>query len=161
MFQVQPDQLRIADAAAIQQLEDYSIPCRPRGCLIIGCFAVQRAIHLLDRRHTRQMLRELRGRDQRGRILRHMSHPRQPFEPGAHRCQCARGRRFREPAIIQGRQVRADVQMLDTPDVAVLAKLLREVGNEAGQFALVRTQSVGGRAALTAQHREIAVSQIS
>ncbi len=166
VLDVDAHQLGVADAAAVEQLEDDAVALRPRRGLLrvlalgaLGVERVQHAIHILGAGHPRQVQGALRRRHQQRGILRHLVHLSQPFEPRAHRRKRPRNARLGQPAIVQKCHVGTDMQVFDGIHPALFAKLFRQKIGKAPHLPRIRAHGVLGGATLVAQHGEKAIGQ--
>ena len=127
VFEVDPDQLRVSDAAAVKQLEHQPVALGKSGDF--RHLSVEHAIHLLNRRDPRKFLRKFRSRDQRRRILLDHSLLRQPAIERTHRRQRARHRSLAQPLFVEMRQESADgdvVDLLPVPRTDVSGEIRRD-----------------------------------
>ena len=111
VVEVDADELRVANAAAIEQFQDRLVALSE--CRTLRHFRIEYRIDLFDRRHARQFLRQLWRGHQRRRVLLDLALLRQPLVQRPQRRQCARHRGLAQPALVQARQVAADQHMVN------------------------------------------------
>ncbi len=120
---------------------------------------IQHPVHLLHTRHPRQMLRQLRRTHQRRRIRLDQPLLRHPLKPTPNRRQRARHARLVQPPVIQHAQVRADVQMLNTPYIGTLAQIFSQKQTKIPNLTPIRPQRMLTRPTLIPQRREKALAK--
>ena len=111
VLEVDPDQLGVPDAAAVEQLEHHPVALgKGRD---FRHLSVQHAIHLFNRRNSRKFFGKLRGRNQGRRILLDHSLLGQPAIQRSHRRQRARHRSLAQPLFVEMRQKSANRDVID------------------------------------------------
>ncbi len=157
--EIEPAQLGVADAAAVEQLQNQRIALGPRGGGLRGG-EVHRLDEFFGGRHPGQTLGQARRVHQRCRVAFKNALTREPLAPGAHRGQRARNRRAAEAALVERVHVLADKRMGDRGG----RRRLHDDGGKGGktvQLAGVGAERVRGGAALMRQRREVAPDRLS
>ena len=85
VVEIQAHQLCIANAAAVEHLENRLVARRPTCRIVAHC--IDHAIHLLDGRHARQMFGQTGSGDKRCRVLLDVPGTSQPLEPATDCCE--------------------------------------------------------------------------
>ena len=148
VLEIDPDQLGVPDAAAVEQLEHQPVALgKGRD---FRHLSVEHAIHFLDRRNSRKFFGQLRGRDQGRRILLDHSLLRQPAIERAHRRQRARHRSLAQSLFVEMRQKSADGDVVD-----LLPSPRADVSGEFCQIAAVGLDGVDRGIALAQRLQEM------
>ena len=130
IVKIEPDQFSVADAAAIQELEDHAIPLRPRRGLVRRR-SIDEVVHLFDGWHTGQMFGQLGCRDQSCRILFDVSSLGQPAKPRTNRGQRPGSRRLGQSPAQEFPEIGANRKMLHLAHFDAAAALLFKILDKA------------------------------
>ena len=115
-----------------------------------GISRIEHRVDLLDGRHARQLLRELRRGNQRGGVLLDFALLRQPPVERAQRRQRARHRSLAEAAFVEVRQIATDENVID-----VAPALRANVVGKLRQIGAIGLDGVRGSVALLQRANEV------